>query len=162
MDCSPPGSSVPGISQTRILEWVAISFSRGSSQPRDQTQVSFFTSWATKRIHLAMQETRELHIWSLGQEDTLEQGMATQTRNLAWRIPWTEEPGGLQSMGSQRAGHDWVTNILITINSLTSFLSLASWTMYRNIFLYFSHSSNTAHCFQFLFTNNSEQEDLCA
>ena len=40
MDCSPPGSSVHGILQARILEWVAISFSRGSSQPRDQTQVS--------------------------------------------------------------------------------------------------------------------------
>ena len=49
MDCSPPGSSVHGILQARILEWVAISFSRGSSQPRDRTQVShtagrFFTS----------------------------------------------------------------------------------------------------------------------
>ena len=40
MDCSPPGSSVHGISQGRVLEWVAISFSRGSSQPRDRTQVS--------------------------------------------------------------------------------------------------------------------------
>ena len=51
MDCSPSGSSVPEISQTRILEWVAIFSSRGSSQPRDQTQVSciagrFFTIWA--------------------------------------------------------------------------------------------------------------------
>ena len=41
MDCSPPGSSAPGILQARILEWVAISFSRGSSQPRDQTRVSY-------------------------------------------------------------------------------------------------------------------------
>ena len=49
---------------------------------------------------------RQTQVRSLDQEDTLEQGMATQTRNLAWRIPWTEEPGGLQSMGSQRAGHD--------------------------------------------------------
>ena len=40
MDCNPPGSSVHGISQAIILEWIAISFSRGSSQPRDQTQVS--------------------------------------------------------------------------------------------------------------------------
>ena len=52
MDCSLPGSSVHGIFQARILEWVAISFSRGSSWPRDQTQVSltagrFFTSWAS-------------------------------------------------------------------------------------------------------------------
>ena len=52
MDCSPPGSSVHGSLQARILEWVAIPLSRGSSQPRDQTQVShnagrFFTIWAT-------------------------------------------------------------------------------------------------------------------
>ena len=52
MDCSPPGSSVQGILQARILEWVAMPSSRRSSQPRDQTQVScnagrFFTSWAT-------------------------------------------------------------------------------------------------------------------
>ena len=43
---------------------------------------------------------------SLGQEDPLEKGMATQSSILAWRIPWTEEPGGLQSMGLQRVRHD--------------------------------------------------------
>ena len=53
MDCSPPGSSAHGILQARILEWVAIPFSRGSSRPRDQTQVSciagiFFTDGATR------------------------------------------------------------------------------------------------------------------
>ena len=51
----------------------------------------------------AMQETQ---IQSLGQEDTLEMGMATHSSILAWRIPRTEEPGGLQSMGSQTVGHD--------------------------------------------------------
>ena len=74
MDCSTSGSSVHGISQVRILESVAISFSRGSSQPRDQTQVSctasrFFTVWAIREV---------------------------------WRIPWTEELSTLQSTGSQR------------------------------------------------------------
>ena len=53
MDCNPPGSSVHGISQARILEWVAISFSKESSQTRDQTWVSciagrFFTNWDTR------------------------------------------------------------------------------------------------------------------
>ena len=43
---------------------------------------------------------------SLGQEDPLEKGIATPSSILAWRIPWTEVPGGLQSMGSQRVGHD--------------------------------------------------------
>ena len=51
----------------------------------------------------AMKETR---IQSLGWEDPLEKGMGTHSSILAWRIPWTEEPGGLQSVGSQRAGHD--------------------------------------------------------
>ena len=45
-------------------------------------------------------------IQSLGQEDPLEEGMATHSSILAWRIPWTEEPGGLQSMGSQRVRHN--------------------------------------------------------
>ena len=42
----------------------------------------------------------------LGSEDSLEKGMATHSSILAWRIPWTEEPGGLQPMGSQKVGHD--------------------------------------------------------
>ena len=52
----------------------------------------------------AMQETR---VRSLAQEDALEEETATHSSMLAWIIPWTEEPGGLQSMGSQKVGHDW-------------------------------------------------------
>ena len=52
---------------------------------------------------------RETWVWFLGQEDPLEKGMATHSGILTWRIPWTEEPGKLQSKGSQRARHDWVT-----------------------------------------------------
>ena len=51
----------------------------------------------------AMQETQ---VQSLGWEDPLEKEMATYSSIIAWRIPWTEEPGGLQSMASQRFGHD--------------------------------------------------------
>ena len=59
MDCSPPGSSVHGILQTRILEWVAIPFAKGSSQPRDWSPVSctagsFFTDWATRDTALLL------------------------------------------------------------------------------------------------------------
>jgi len=53
-----------------------------------------------------MQETQETMVQSLGQEDPLEEGMATHSSILAWEIPWTEEPGGLQSLGLQRVGHD--------------------------------------------------------
>ena len=49
---------------------------------------------------------QEIQVRSLGWEDLLEKEMATHSSILAWRIPWTEDPGGLQSMGSQRVGHD--------------------------------------------------------
>ena len=53
-----------------------------------------------------MQETQETQVRSLSQEDPLEEEMATHSGILARKIPWTEEPGGLQSMGSQRVGRD--------------------------------------------------------
>ena len=49
---------------------------------------------------------REIELQSLGQGDPLEKGMATHSSILTWRVPWTEEPGGLQSVGSQRVRHD--------------------------------------------------------
>ena len=69
---------------------------------------SHTTSWTSlvaqmvKRLS-TMQETR---VQSLGQEDPLEKEMAIHSSTIAWKIPWAEEPGGLQSMGSQRVGHD--------------------------------------------------------
>ena len=77
MDCSLPGSSVHGLLQARILEQVAI-------------------------LHQGIFLTQ---VQSLGRED-LQEGMATHSSILAWRSPWTEEPGGLQSTGSQRVRHD--------------------------------------------------------
>ena len=56
----------------------------------------------------AMQETR---VWSLGWKDSLEKEMAAHSSILAWKIPWTAEPGRLPSMGSRRVGHDWVTSL---------------------------------------------------
>ena len=52
----------------------------------------------------------ETWVWSLGWEDPLEKGMATHSGTLAWKILWTEECGGPQSMGLQRVRHDWATN----------------------------------------------------
>ena len=64
----------------------------------------------------AMQETK---VRSLGGEDPLEKGMAIHSSILAWRIPWTEEPGGPQFLGSQRVGHDLAANITTTTTLLT-------------------------------------------
>ena len=76
----------------------------------------------------AMQETG---IRPLAQEDPLEKGMATHSNILAWRIPWTEEPGELQSMGLQRAGHDWVVSTFITSLLHSPFVYVtSSWLIY--------------------------------
>ena len=77
----------------------------------------------------AMQET---WVQSLGQEDPLEKGMATHSSILAWRVPWTEEPGGLQPVGLKRVGQDCVTNTF-TFNPPPSlaipvrFVSIVQW-----------------------------------
>ena len=57
-------------------------------------------------IHLLMQETQDTQVRSLGRENPLEWEMATRSSILAWDIPWTEEPGGRQSMGLHRIGHN--------------------------------------------------------
>ena len=90
------------------------------------------TSWASlvaQRLKClpAMQGT---WVRSLGQEDPLEKEMATHSSIFAWRIPWTEEPGGLQSTGSQRVGHDCATSLHFT--SLT--------TSYTSAFFFFPDS----------------------
>ena len=81
-DYSPPGSSVHGMSQARILEWVAISYSR----------VGFQGGASGKESTPPMQDTR---VQFLGREDPLERDMATHSNIVSWDIPWTEEPGRL-------------------------------------------------------------------
>ena len=63
------------------------------------------THWL--RTLLPMQETQETQVWPLGQKDPLEKDMATHSSILVWKVPQTEEPGGLQSMVSQRVRHNW-------------------------------------------------------
>ena len=65
------------------------------------SQVALVVKKKKKKICLRMQETQETWVPSLGREDPLEEEMATHSSILAWRIPWTEELGGLQSVGSQ-------------------------------------------------------------
>ena len=68
----------------------------------NDSNTEFLVAQMVKRLS-TMQETR---VRSLGQDDPLEKEMAIHSSTLAWKIPWTEEPGRLQSMGSQRVGHD--------------------------------------------------------
>ena len=105
MDCSLPGSSVHGIFQARVLEWGAIAFSEWLSAVSidlGRGQGSSLVFQMVKNLS-AMQETQ---VRSLGQEDPLEMEIATLSSTPAWKIPWMEETGRLQSMGSLRVRHD--------------------------------------------------------
>ena len=63
---------------------------------------------------------RETRVWSLGREDPLQKEMATHSSILAWRIPWMEDSGGLQSTGSQRVRHDWETSLALSLYYLNT------------------------------------------
>ena len=110
MDCGLPGSSVHGILQARVLEWVAFPFSRGSSLSGDRIRVSCIISGSLTSLVAQMVKRLptmlETWVQSLGQEDLLEKEMATHSNILAWKSPWTEKPGSIQSMGSQRVRDD--------------------------------------------------------
>ena len=67
---------------------------------------------------------QESQVWSLGQEDPLEKGMVTHSSILAWRIPWMEDPGRLQSVGLQRVRLDWATNTTSSVS--TKYLVLSN------------------------------------
>ena len=69
--------------------------------------VGFLGCTSSEESSCQCRRHNETWVQSLGWEDPLEEGMATHCSILAWRIPWTKEPGGLQSMGSQRVGQDW-------------------------------------------------------
>ena len=93
----------------------------------------------------AMRETR---VQSLGREDPLEKEMATHSSILAWRIPWTEEPGRLQSTGSQRVGHDWATSLSLSFfhYSIIAFLIfkiLFGWSLTSKSALFFKNFLGT-------------------
>ena len=98
------------------------------------SDISYFQLFASlvaqtvKRLP-AMWETQ---VWSLGQEDPLEKEMATHSSTLPWKIPWTEEPGRLQSMGSQRVRHYWAT--WLSFPFLSS-LIFRTWVHQSNLWL---------------------------
>ena len=73
--------------------------------------------WASLLAQLVknLPAVQETWVWSQGREDPLEKEMASHASTLAWKIPWTEEPGGLQPMGSQRVRHDWVTSLSLSL-----------------------------------------------
>ena len=107
-----------GFSRPEVLEWVAISFSRESPQPKDRTQVSHIVdrrlpSEPPGKPLVKWPEPMFVSLYLLGVARwlTSEKVMAPHSSTLAWKIPWTEEPGRLRSMGLQRVRHDWATSL---------------------------------------------------
>ena len=102
----------------------------------------FLSSFFYLRASLVAQMVKRLPavwetwVWSLGWEDHLEKEMATHSSTLAWKIPWMEEPGRLQSTGLQRVGHDWVTSL--------SFLFLLPLTIHLPQTLSIHHKSENS------------------
>ena len=98
----------------------------------------------------AMQET---WVWALSREDPLEKEMATHSSTLAWRIPWTEKPGQLQSMESQRVGHDCATDSL-SLPTTTYMTQAVGYTRHPTFLLFFypflfQHSVVQARCWDY-------------
>ena len=140
-DCSSPGSSVLVIFQAKLLQWVAISsrriFPTQGSNPcllclmHSRQILCSVSHWGSPILMPMWPQTwsadvppRYLSLWFFeyflnfqhklfwsALVPSLEKAMATHSSTLVWKIPWTEEPDGLQSMGSQRVGHDWATSL---------------------------------------------------
>ena len=111
------GKGRRGETPARGVCWAVRMFSSEQQQQTEGGLQLGFGGWSThKWASLVAQtvknlpEIQETQVWSLRWEYSLEKGMATHSSILSWEIPGTEEPGGLQSMGSQRIRHDWVTN----------------------------------------------------
>ena len=83
------------------------------NQEQDIELEAHYIDWTSLVAQMVkrLSTMRETQVWSLGREDPLEKEMAIHSSTVAWKIPWTEELGRLQSMGSQRVGHDWATSL---------------------------------------------------
>ena len=114
---SLPPSFRPPFSYGFLNDTILVKECNCSSSYNQHNEVGDYLNWFNSAVASLMAQMiknlpaiRETRVLSLGQEDPLGKGMATHSSILAWRIPWTEEPGGLKSMGYRRAGHDWATN----------------------------------------------------
>ena len=123
---APSSSSVTGYYENHA--WYQKSASTGPTIPWFCLHINFWYlgvqflwSWLLMVAHTVkhLPTMRETHVGSLGQEDPLEKEMATHSSTFAWRIPWMEEPGGPQSLGSQRVRQDWATSLSLFCRSWT-------------------------------------------
>ena len=126
----PTPSPEPQVSSSPFYEFELRSLWRLRFSQRPAPRLASLVAQRVK--HLSTM--RETQVRSLGWEYSLEKAMAPHSSILAWRIPWTEKPGRLQFMGSQRVGHDWATSLSLS-SSLSSLFSLSP-TSYLSSFLH--------------------------
>ena len=109
MDREAWHAAVHGVTKswTRLSDWTELNAYIMGFLKNGTEEYIYRATMMVKRLS-TMQETQ---VRALGWEDPLEKEMATHSRTIAWKIPWTEEPGRLQSTGSQRVRHDWVTEL---------------------------------------------------
>ena len=112
MRVSPGGLASPQISKT-IYRWAGGNVN-GLSWTLTSWKRWFRASLVAQRLK-RLPPMWETQVRSLGWEDPLEKEMVTHYSTLAWRIPWTEKPGRVQSMGLQRVGHDWVISLSLSL-----------------------------------------------
>ena len=115
------------------------------------TAVVHLLRWHSGMNLPAMQEMQKTQVRSLGQEDPLEEEMATHSSILSWRIPWTEESGRLQSMGLQRVGHNWATEHTHSSSNWSSLYSIPHVKV--SISHYYQFYYIPAFCSLFLWSN---------
>ena len=104
------GDSLVTTSETKLIYLNSLSTHTSQSLINSFSEACLATEYAPNKTVKNLPAMWETWVWSLGHEDPLEKEMATLSSFLTWKIPWTEKPGVLQSMGLQRAGHDWETN----------------------------------------------------
>ena len=114
------------------------------SFPSSYSPVKVEATWVSRASQVVWWEIQlPMQVQSLGQKDPLEKEMAKHSSSLAWRIPRTEEPGGLQSTGSQRVGHDWVTEHTHKAECLSISLWMYKQTVVCNTTEYYSAIKGT-------------------
>jgi len=107
-----------------VTTWMDLEIILPSGVSQTKTTIKWYCLWASLVAHSVknLPEVQETRVQSLGWEDPLEKEMATHSNILAWKISWPEEPGGLQSMGSQRVAHDWETNTYLYVEYKCNYL----------------------------------------
>ena len=96
-------------------------------------------------------EMQETQVWSLGQEDSLEKGLVTHCSILAWKFPWTEETGRLQSMRLQRVGHDWATNTCLQWKCVSHSFWVTLCILFCNLSFFLSRNLMWAYFCPYIF-----------